>query len=61
MDLFVNCAGLDRSVTRILDPKLRNAAKAAVLRFQADELIRSRQAAVNAFMEGSALESEASP
>ncbi len=61
MELFINYGGLDQFETRILDPKLRSAAKAAISQFQADELIRNRQAAVNAIMEGMALELEGFP
>ncbi|MXX89812.1 MAG: prohibitin family protein [Boseongicola sp. SB0677_bin_26] len=61
MDLFIHYGGLDQFETRILDPKLRSAAKAAIARFQADELIRNRQAAVAAIMEGMALELEGFP
>ncbi|MDE0522917.1 MAG: SPFH domain-containing protein [Boseongicola sp.] len=61
MDLFIHYGGLDQFETRILDPKLRSAAKAAIARFQADELIRNRQAAVAAIMDGMALELEGFP
>lgn len=61
MELFIHYGGLDQFETRILDPKLRSAAKAAIARFQADELIRNRQAAVAAIMEGMALELEGFP
>ena len=54
MDLFINYGGLDQFESRTLDPKLRSAAKAAISRFQADELIRNRQAAVAAIMDGMA-------
>ena len=46
MDLFVDYGGLDQFENRILDPKLRSAAKAAIARFPADLLIANRQAAV---------------
>ncbi len=61
MDLFINYGGLDQFESRILDPKLRSAAKAAIAQFQADELIRNRQAAVAAIMAGMALELEGFP
>ena len=61
MELFIHYGGLDQFETRILDPKLRSAAKAAIAQFQADELIRNRQAAVNAIMDGMAIELEGFP
>ena len=61
MELFIHYGGLDQFESRILDPKLRSAAKAAISRFQADELIRNRQAAVAAIMDGMALELEGFP
>lgn len=51
MDLFIQYGGLRQFETRILDPKLRSAAKAAISKFPADVLIRNRQAAVSAIME----------
>lgn len=50
MDLFVKYGGLAQFETRVLDPKLRSAAKAALSKFPADQLIRNRGAAVNAIM-----------
>ena len=50
MDLFVNYGGLDQFETRLLDPKLRSAAKAALSQYRADELIRDRQRAVASIM-----------
>ena len=51
MALFINYGGLEQFESRILDPKLRSAAKAALAQFPADQLIRNRQAAVAAIME----------
>ncbi len=51
MDLFIQYGGLDQFESRILDPKLRSAAKAAIAQFPADQLIRDRQAAVATIME----------
>ena len=50
MKLFIQYGGLAQFESRILDPKLRSAAKAAISKFPADQLIRNRQAAVNAIM-----------
>ena len=61
MDLFVEYGGLDQFENRILDPKLRSAAKAAISRFPADQLIRNRQAAVSAIMDGMTAALEAFP
>ena len=52
MELFIQYGGLEQFESRILDPKLRNAAKAAISQFPAAQLIRNRQAAVNAIMDG---------
>ena len=46
MDLFIRYGGLNQFEQRILDPKLRSAAKGALSMFPADQLIRNRQAAV---------------
>ena len=51
MALFIKYGGLEQFESRILDPKLRSAAKAALAQFPADQLIRNRQAAVAAIME----------
>ena len=51
MALFIKYGGLKQFEDRILDPKLRSAAKAALSKFRADQLIRNRQAAVTAIME----------
>ena len=51
MELFIKYGGLDNFEGRILDPKLRSAAKAALSQFPADELIRNRNAAVAKIME----------
>lgn len=50
MELFIRYGGLDQFENRILDPKLRSAAKAALAKFPADQLIRNRQAAVAEIM-----------
>jgi regulator of protease activity HflC (stomatin/prohibitin superfamily) len=50
MDLFVKYGGLSQFETRVLDPKLRSAAKAALSKFPADQLIRNRGAAVAEIM-----------
>lgn len=46
LDLFKRYGSLDQFESRILDPKLRQAAKAALSEFNADELIRNRNAAI---------------
>lgn len=46
---------------RIDDTNLRSAAKAAISKFPADQLIRNRQAAVNAIMDGMTAALEAFP
>ncbi len=61
MDLFIRYGGLNQFEQRILDPKLRSSAKAAISRFSASELIRNRQAAVNAIMEDMAVTLETFP
>lgn len=43
MDLFIKYGSLDQFEQRILDPRLRQAAKAAISQFDADLLIRERQ------------------
>lgn len=45
MDIYKKYGSLGQFQERILDPKLREAAKAAIGKFNADELIRDRQAA----------------
>lgn len=45
LELFKRYGSLDQFESRILDPKLRQAAKAAISKFNADELIRDRNAA----------------
>ena len=61
MDLFIAYGGLDQFETRILDPKLRSAAKAALSKFPADRLIRNRQDAVAAIMANMTAELESFP
>ena len=51
MDLFVRYGGLPQFESRILDPKLRSAAKAALSKYAADALIRDRQQAVGTIMD----------
>ena len=51
IDLFRDYGGLDQFEGRILDPKLRSAAKAALAKFPADKLIQNRQQAVSKIME----------
>ena len=50
MDLFIQYGGLSQFETRILDPKLRNAAKAAISKYRADSLIRDRNTVVSTIM-----------
>lgn len=61
MDLFIAYGGLDQFEARILDPKLRSAAKAALSKFPADRLIRNRQDAVAAIMSNMTAELEIFP
>lgn len=46
LTLYQRYGSLGQFEERILDPKLRQAAKAAISRFNADELIRNRNAAI---------------
>lgn len=48
MDLFIRYGGLGQFEQRVLDPKIRSAAKAAISQFAADKLIRERQTVVAA-------------
>lgn len=41
-DLYKNYGGLDQFESRILDPRLRSAAKDALARFKAEQIIQSR-------------------
>ena len=50
MELFVEYGGLDRFESEFLDPKLRSAAKAAISKYTAEQLIRNRITAVDAIM-----------
>lgn len=61
MQLFIRYGGLDQLEARILDPKQRSAAKAALSRFPADRLIRNRQEAVAAIMANMTAELEGFP
>ena len=45
MDLFVSYGGLDQFEQRMLDPKLRQAAKATLSKFSAEQLIQNREQA----------------
>lgn len=45
MEIYRGYGSLEQFQERILDPKLRQAAKSAISKFNADELIRNRQAA----------------
>ncbi len=46
MDLFIQYGSLEQFENRVLDPRIRSAAKAAISRFRADQLIRERQTVV---------------
>jgi regulator of protease activity HflC (stomatin/prohibitin superfamily) len=45
LDLFVNYGGLDQFEARMLDPRLRQAAKAILSKFTAEQLIQNREQA----------------
>jgi regulator of protease activity HflC (stomatin/prohibitin superfamily) len=47
LDLYKRYGSLEQFEQRILDPKLRQAAKASTAMFQASELIRNRNDAIN--------------
>jgi len=51
LSLYVRYGSLDQFEARILDPKLRQASKAALATFRADELIRNRNSAIAAIQE----------
>ncbi len=51
MALFIEYGGLAQFEARVLDPKLRSSAKAAMARFPADQLIRNRALAVDEIMQ----------
>lgn len=51
MELFIQYGGLEQFKSRILTPKLRSSAKAALARFPADQLIRNRNLAVTAIFD----------
>ncbi len=51
MELYKKYGTLDQFENRILDSKLRQAAKAALAEFNADELIRNRNAAIGRIQE----------
>ena len=55
-NLYIEYGGLDQFESRIIDPKLRNAVKAALAQFTAEDLIRNRQQAVAYIMENMASE-----
>ena len=46
LDLYVKYGGLTQFEDRILDPKLRSVAKAAIAKFSAEDLIKNRNLAV---------------
>ncbi len=46
LDLFVQYGSLEQFEERVLDPRIRSAAKAAISRFRADQIIRERQLVV---------------
>ncbi len=47
LDLYVKYGGIPQFEERILDPKLRSVAKAAIATFTAEDLIKNRNLAVN--------------
>ncbi len=47
LELYKKYGGLDQFEQRILDPRLRAAAKDAISQFTAEELIQNRNAAIN--------------
>jgi len=51
LSLYQRYGSLEQFERRILDPKLRQAAKAALSEFNADELIRNRNAAIQRIQE----------
>ena len=61
MQLFVEYGGLGQFESRILIPKLRSSAKAALSGYSATELIRSRQQAVSSIMDSMVRELEGFP
>ena len=42
MDLFIRYGGLEQFESRVLDPRMRSAAKSAISMFRADQLIKER-------------------
>lgn len=42
LDLFIKYGGLEQFEERVLDPRSRSAAKAAISRYRADQIIRNR-------------------
>ena len=59
--LYIEYGGLDQFENRIIDPKLRNAVKAALAQFTAEQLIRNRQQAVAFVMDNMVRELEQFP
>lgn len=51
LDIYKRYGSLNQFEDRILDPKLRQAAKAAISKFEAAELIRNRNNAVSKILE----------
>ncbi|ORE90689.1 hypothetical protein ATO13_22256 [Stappia sp. 22II-S9-Z10] len=52
LELYRRYGDLAQFEERVFDPKLRQAAKAALSQYNADELIRNRTAALGAIMDG---------
>ncbi len=46
IDLYIQYGGLAQFEERVLDPRMRSAAKAAIAHYRADEIIRDRQKVV---------------
>jgi regulator of protease activity HflC (stomatin/prohibitin superfamily) len=46
IDLYIQYGGLAQFEERVLDPRMRSAAKAAIAHFRADQIIRDRQTVV---------------
>ena len=46
IDLYIKYGGIDQFEERVLNPRMKSAAKAAIAHFRADQIIRDRQAVV---------------